>query len=219
MRQPGRGPPARLTPRARRSPNRPALPKASPPIGGWHGAQRGTEQADLDQLVDARQIVERRQVEMVEEGRRGHPGHRPARALPPALRLHPAGLEQQVERALADAHAAHLLDLRAGHRLVVGDDRQGLERGTRQTPRLNLLALQVAGEIRRGAQSVAIAVALEPDAATGIVLHQLVEQLAGVKGARQMGLDRRQIEGLLGGEQQRLDDPPGELAVHRRRRR
>ena len=44
------------------------------------------------------------------------------------MRTQPA-LEQDVERPLGDRDAADVLDIGAGHRLVIGDDRQGLERG------------------------------------------------------------------------------------------
>ena len=84
--------------------------------------------------------------------------------------------------------------------------------------RLHLLALQVGREVGRGAQRVTIAAALQAYAPGAVVQDQLVEQLAGVQAARQMRLDGRRLERLLGREQQRLDDPLAELAAHRRRR-
>ena len=77
---------------------------------------------------------------------------------------------------------------------------------------------EVGGEVGRGAQRVAIAPALEAHAALAVVERQLVEQLAGVQAARQMRLDGRRLERLLGGEQQRLDDALAQLPAHRLRR-
>ena len=53
---------------------------------------------------------------------------RPARHLAPAGGADPARLHQHVERALGDLHAADRLDLGAADRLVIGDDRQRLDR-------------------------------------------------------------------------------------------
>ena len=69
---------------------------------------------------------------MREERLGGAVGDRPARRLAAAARADPAGLQQHVERALRDRHAADFLDLGARHRLVIGDDRQRLDRGARQ---------------------------------------------------------------------------------------
>src|SRR5688572_21140049 len=67
-------------------------------VGRGAAARRGAaEQAELKQLLDPRQVVERGEVEVVEEGGRGDPGDRPARRLAAALGLHPAGLQQEVE--------------------------------------------------------------------------------------------------------------------------
>ena len=97
---------------------------------------------------------------------------------------------------------------------MVGDDRKGLEGGPRQASALHLLALEIGGEVGRGAEREAAAVGLQADAATGVVPDQLVEQLRRVQPARQMGLDGQGVERLLGREQQRLDDPLAQLPAH-----
>ena len=72
------------------------------------------------------------QAEMRQEVLGGAVGDRPARRLAAAARPDPAGLHQHVERALRHRHAADFLDLGAGHRLVIGDDGERLDRGARQ---------------------------------------------------------------------------------------
>ena len=92
------------------------------------------------------------ETEMIEEGRRRAIGDRPARRFAPAAQPDPAGLEQHVERALGGGNAADLLDLGACHRLVIGDDRERLQRRPRQLARLDRLARQQEGEVAGGAE-------------------------------------------------------------------
>src|SRR5512133_1392156 len=87
----------------------------------YGGLRARVQEAGRLHFLVARQILERRQAEMLEEEVGGAPRHRPARHAAAAHRPDPVLLEQQVERALAEADAAHLLDLGARHRLVVGD--------------------------------------------------------------------------------------------------
>src|SRR3546814_11173770 len=81
--------------------------------------------SDLLQLLDTREGVEGFQAEVVEEGLGGAPGDRAARRLAAPLGTDPADLQQRIEGALGQGDAPDLLDLGAGHRLVVGDPRQG----------------------------------------------------------------------------------------------
>src|SRR3546814_13054607 len=80
----------------------------------------------------ARQGVERFQAEVIEEAVGGAPGDRAARRLAAPLGTDPADLQQRIERALGEGDAPDLLDLRAGHRLVVGDHRQSPQGDARQ---------------------------------------------------------------------------------------
>ena len=105
------------------------------------------EQAGALQLLDARQVADLLQAEMIEEGVGRAVGHRTAGRAAAAAHAHPFGLQQRVERALGGLDAADVLDLGAGHRLVVGDDRQHFERGARQ---LLLLHRVAASSGRRG---------------------------------------------------------------------
>ncbi len=59
-------------------------------------------------------------------------GDRPARRFAAPAHAHPARLHQHVERAFGDGDAADFLDVGARHRLVIGDDRQRLDRRARQ---------------------------------------------------------------------------------------
>ncbi len=80
------------------------------------------EKAGGAQLVDALQVGDAVQSKTDEEVRGRHPEEPPAGAGAPALGLHPAGFHQGVDRALAKPDPTDLLDLGAGHRLVIGDD-------------------------------------------------------------------------------------------------
>ena len=89
---------------------------------------------------------------MGEERLGGAVGDRPAGRPPPAAHPDPARLQQQVERALAGGDAPDLLDLGAGHRLVVGDDRERLQRRPRQPLLLDRIAAEQERKIARGAE-------------------------------------------------------------------
>ena len=70
------------------------------------------------------------EAEMIEEFGGRDPGHRATRHRAPPFRFDPAGLEQLIEGAAREANAANGLDLRARDRLMIGDDRERLERRT-----------------------------------------------------------------------------------------
>ena len=108
------------------------------------------------------------QAEMRQEVLAGAVGDRPARHLAAAARLDPAGLHQHVEGALRHHHAADFLDLGAGHRLVVGDDGERLDRGARQLLRDHRFLGEQPRQIARGAEGPLVADADEVDAARGI---------------------------------------------------
>ena len=102
---------------------------------------------------------------MREKFRGRRPDQRPPRRLAPAGRAHPARLDQPVEREAGQRNAADRLDLGARDRLVIGDDRQRLDRGAGQSARDNALALQFRREVGRGAEGPAAGDAHEVDAA------------------------------------------------------
>ena len=112
-------------------------------------------------------------------------GDRPARHLAAAARPDPAGLEQHVDRALRHGDAADVLDLGARHRLVIGDDRERLDRRARQLARLHRLARQQPGEVVRGAERPFAVDAHEIDAARGIFVLQQRQHLLDVDAGRQ----------------------------------
>ena len=110
---------------------------------------------------------------MGEEGGGGGVDERPPRRLAPAGRPHPARLHQHVERALRDLDSADRLDLGAADRLVIGDDRQRLDRGARQPPGLVALAPEDEGEVGRGLEMPAPAALDQLDPAPVIMAGKL----------------------------------------------
>src|ERR1700748_1924196 len=84
---------------------------------------------------------------MIEKRLSGAVGHRPARGAAAAAHPDPARLHQKIERALARRDATDFLDFGAGGWLVVGDDRQGLERSAAQRLVVGLLAAQEVAEV------------------------------------------------------------------------
>ena len=114
--------------------------------------------------------------------------------------------------------AADLLDLGAGHGLVVGDDGERLQRRARQAPLLDGLTLEQKGEIVGGAERPFAGDADEIDASTRIKPLQLFEQRHDVLPGSEMLFQRRLIQRLWRGEQQRLDDAQLLAAVGGRQR-
>ncbi len=143
---------------------------------------------------------------MGEEGLGGAVGHRASRRAAAAAQFDPAGLQQHVDGALGGADAPDLLDLGAGHRLVIGDDGQRLERGARQAALLDRLLLEQEGQIVGGAERPFAGDTHQIDAAAGIEALQLFEQRVHVLAFDEMPGQSLLGERLGGGEQQRLDD-------------
>src|SRR5688572_14028438 len=97
--------------------------------------QRGLE---LGRVLDFRQrgqLVERLQVEIVEELRRGAEQRRAPRHFLDADLAHPAALDQRLDDVRRQRYAADLLDLAARDRLAIADQRQGLEQRAREARR------------------------------------------------------------------------------------
>src|ERR1700750_1553690 len=96
--------------------------------GNW----REVKKTGGTQLVEAGQLIQAVEAEMNEKAWSGHPQEWPATAGAPALGADPAGLHQCVDRTLTESHPADLLDFRARHRLVIGNDRKGFDCRPRQ---------------------------------------------------------------------------------------
>ena len=173
---------------------------------GEAGRQVGIEQAGALQLVQAGQILDRVEAEMLEELRGRAVGHRPTRRAAAAAQFDPARLQQHVDGAFRGAHPPDLLDLGAGDRLVIGDDGERLQRRARQAALLDRLLLQQEGQIVGGAERPFAGDAHQIDAARGIGALQLLEQRAHVLALDEMPGDGGFGQRLGGGEQQRLDD-------------
>ena len=170
------------------------------------GRQAAGEQAGALELLEARQVGEAFEPEMVEEGFGGAVGHRAAGRAAAAAHPDPARFHQQVERALAGRDAADLFDLGAGRGLVVGDDRERFERGAAQRAGFLLLAAQQEAEVVGGAERPFVAAADEVDAAARIALGEQRQQRLDVGALPQMRGELRRRQRLGRGEQQRFED-------------
>ena len=77
--------------------------------------------------------------------------HRAAGRQLAAAKANPFELDQLIDCATADRDAADFLDLSARDRLVVGDDRQGLDRGAADSLRVSTALSGASGTPRSGA--------------------------------------------------------------------
>ena len=141
---------------------------------------------------------------MRQEGLRGAVGQRPTGRLAPPARADPAGLQQHVDRALGGGHATDILDLGAGHRLVIGDDGERLDRGARELAGLDRLLAEEPGEIAGGPKSPLARDPHQIDTARGIVRLQTPERGLDVDTGRQTGGEVLLVERLGRGKQHRL---------------
>src|SRR5688500_1232392 len=139
---------------------------------------RRVAQGDRE-LVGPRQLLEVSQRELLEEDRGRAVEQRPADSLAAPDDVDEPALVDRLENA-ADGDAADLLDLGAADRLPVGDDRQRLERGRRETlrARRELGALDRLGVLRARQDLPALADLHELDAVTIdlVVLADLVDR-------------------------------------------
>src|SRR5207342_2478930 len=87
------------------------------------------EFAEILQLRQRRQFVQPLQAEIVEEVLGGAKQFRAARDVAMADHADPLAFFQRLDDVAVDRDAAHLLDLAAGDRLAIGDQRQRFQRG------------------------------------------------------------------------------------------
>jgi len=168
--------------------------------------QPAIEQASALEFVEPRQIADLLKPEMHQEGVGRAIGDRPARRFAAAAQPDPAGVEQHVERALGNGDAANLFDLGAGRRLVIGDDRQRLQRRAGELFLLDLLACENPVEVGGGTKKPLLADAGEIDAAARIMGAQPLKNALEVGALLDAARHFRFIKRLGGGEKQRLDD-------------
>src|SRR5690606_22642623 len=108
------------------------------------------------------------------------------------------------------------LHLRARRRLVVGDDRQGLERSAAEIAALRLLAPQQEAEVFGGAESPFVAAPDEIHPAAGIAFGKNAQQRLDVDALLQTSGEFFGRRRFRGGKEQRLEDaqvPPGYLRM------
>src|SRR4051812_4554736 len=144
---------------------------------------------------------------MGEKFRGRRPNQRPPRSLAPSGRTYPAGLDQPVEREAGQRNTADRLDLGARDRLVIGDDRQRLDRSAGQSARDNALALQFRREIRRGAEGPAAGDAHEVDTVPVIRVGKLAHQQRDIDVRAEMPRQLLLRERLRRREKQGLQQP------------
>ena len=132
-------------------------------------------------------------------------GHRPAGRTPASAQAHEAHLQQHVQGAARQGHAAHAFDLGAGDGLVVGDDGEGLQRRTRQATRLLALLGHQEAEVFGGAETPAAGDLIQLDPPPGVAFTQPRESAFHIGAVRQARRDLGRAERGGGGEQQGLD--------------
>ena len=90
---------------------------------------------------------------------------------------------------------------------MIGDDREHLDGRTRQAPRLRALTRHQPRQIAGGAESPFVGDAHEVDAARGIFRLQLRQRRLDVDAIGHALGQRRLIDRLGGGKQQRFEKP------------
>ncbi len=176
--------------------------------------------ADVAKLGERRQLVEALEAEVIKEASRGAEQGGAARHVAVADYADPLALFQRLDDVAAHRHAANLLDLAAGDRLAVGNERKGFERGA-----------GVAG-LALGPQAGDPAMHLGPDlvAEAGRDFDQLHAARLAVglqlrdrrlDGARRRRLvlrkqlaQLRQRQRLVGRQQRGFDDAVDQCLVH-----
>ena len=103
-------------------------------------------------------------------------------------------------------HAPNLLHLGPRHRLVVGDDRERLQRGAREAAADDAVHGQVRGQIRSRAEGPAAGHLREMDAAVPVMRREPGQPRLDIGAFRQLGRERRGINGPARGEDHGLHD-------------
>src|SRR5262249_32513025 len=171
------------------------------------GRQAAVEQARALQLVEPRQVADRIEPEMRQERFGRAIGQRTAWRLAAAARPDPPGLQQDVNRALGRRHAANLLDLGARDRLVIGNDRERLDRRPRQLAGLHCLLAEQPGQVSGGAERPFAANAPPIGPARRIFLLPPDQSRTHDDPLREAGPKLLLGERLGGGDQHRLEEP------------
>ena len=124
-----------------------------------------------------------------------------------AAKPHPAGFDQQVERAARNGNAADLLDLGARHRLMIGDDGERLDRRARKLFRLADVLGHQRAKVGGGADRPLARNLDDVDPAAAVAFRKPGDQLPEVGARREPLLQHLLVEGLGGSEQDCLQEP------------
>ncbi|MCY1226602.1 hypothetical protein D9M72_388430 [compost metagenome] len=148
---------------------------------------------------------------MIEKIAGGAEGDRPARRAPASPEADPARFHQHVERALRRLNPADILDLRAGHRLVVGNDGKNFERSARELADLLFVGLHDEGEIGCRAESPMVGDLNQVDAARRVERLQPHHDATDIGTTRQATFDIGLRHRLRRSKHQGFRDPLGFL--------
>src|SRR5712671_3971948 len=181
-------------------------------VGGTGAGFGGLDRLKLEGLGDfleRRQLLERAQAEVVEELAGGGVKRRAARRFAMADHVDPGAGFQALDDLGRDGHAADVLDVAAGYRLAVGDDRQRLhDRAGIARRFLGSQALDVGAELRGGLETPAARHVDQLDRPALPLLRQLAEEIAqriGGDFAAEKALQLRESQRFGRGQQRSLE--------------
>ena len=158
---------------------------------------------EIANLGQRRQFVERFQVEIIEKFPGRAVQRRSSRHVLVAQRLDPLALLQRLDDIRADADTADFLDLAAGDRLPVGDQRQRFHQRARVARRLLLPQPRDPGlELRPDLEAVTRGHLLQLEARPAIAFAELGDGLAYLVLAGLIDVADEQVEELV--DRQRL---------------
>src|SRR5690606_8553234 len=176
-------------------------------------AELRLELADVLDLGQRRQVFQALQPEVVEEGLGRGQQFRLAGNVAMADDADPFALLERLDDVAVHGHAADLLDLAAGDRLAIGDQRQRLQGRARISGRA------LGPQPRHPGMDVGLDLVAEArcqldqlDAASGAILAQLLQRLLDAAvGCRLVEREQRvqlgQAQRLVRGQQRGLHDP------------
>ncbi len=175
--------------------------------------QPAVEQARALELVEPGQVADRVEPEMREEMprwcRRSPAGRAPCGARADGSSRSPAARRPSPWRSVTPRMSSISA---ARHRLVIGDDRERLDRGARELARLGRFLAQEPGQVGGGAERPLAVDAHQIDAARGVFLLQAHERCAQVDALRQARRQLLLVERLA---PRRTASPPGAVAPRR----
>ena len=198
-----------------RVPNTTGLNSERPRQGQLH-----VDLAHVLEFGERRQVVQRLQAEVVEELAGSAEQLRMARHVAMPDDANPVALHQGLQDVRVHRHAAHGLDLGTGNRLSIGNQREGLEQGTRIALRaLGPETADLGREVGTHLDADAARRLLDLDATTLVGGHQRVDRgaqgvLLGTRGLLEKLREFGQRQRTTRGEQRGFDDVSDVVLAH-----